>query len=142
MTGSGWGLATRIVAAGVACLFFETAGCAPGSSFPRGAPDPRGPRDQPIAEEIPRPTLELLEGTIVDLHPSEGRVTLKDNRTYHTWTIVVTGDTRIMSDDTVIGPGDLPVGGRVRIRGTTRIKEILRALEINVLDESANPQSR
>ena len=93
----------------------------------------RGPEgmQESRREDLPARSFLLVRATIVDLTPARGTMTVKDDQTHGTWTVAVTGETRIVGPGgSIIGLGDLQVGEKVQIRGYSRIEEFLTALEI------------
>jgi hypothetical protein len=83
---------------------------------------------------LPTPMVFLVNGTIVDLNPEGNTLTVKEDRTYATWTVTVAEDTSIIGAAGGIVPlSDLRIGEKVQIRGESRIEGILKAFEINVV---------
>jgi len=118
----------------VAALVFVTAGlvgCAPGAKGPSGPMREPGSMRGRNASEIPPANFLLVRATIVDLNPVGGTMTVKDDQSHGTWTVAVTKETAIHGtngDDLTLK--DFQIGQKVRIRGYSRIEEILTALEV------------
>jgi hypothetical protein len=107
----GSGMLFAFMLAGLAGpIIFTLDGCAPGPRSSHGGIGRGGPAEGEIPDALPRASLELMEATIVDLNPAEGRMAVKDNRTHRTWTVAVTDETRIMSDGAVISLWGLHLG--------------------------------
>lgn len=115
----------------VAALVIATAGLAGCAGAPPGGMRGSGPMRGMGGGDIPPATLLLMHATIVDLNPAGGTLTVKDNDAHGTWTVAVTKETSILSaEGRTLTLSDFEVGQRVRIRGFSRIEEILTALEL------------
>lgn len=123
---STWGMILR-----GAVLVIATTGLAGCAGAPPGGMRGSGPMRGAGGGDIPPATLLLMRATIVDLNPAGGTLTVKDNESHGTWTVAVNEKTTILgADGGALKLSDFQVGQRVRIRGFSRIEEILTALEV------------
>lgn len=112
----------------LALMMAGLGGCAAGQ---RGGMRGSGPKHGREDREIPPATLLILRATIVDLNPAAGTLTVKDDQTHGTWTVAVTKETAILgTGGQILALSEFQVGQKVRIRGTSRIEEVLTALEV------------
>lgn len=78
----------------------------------------------------------VMLATIVDLNEDAGSVTVKEDETFETWRIAVVESTWIRDHDgTLLALEDLSIGGRLEIRGTSRVSSLLTAHEMISLEE-------
>ncbi len=124
----------------VAVLVFVTAGlvgCAAGARGPRGPMREPGLKHGRDESDIPPASFLLVRATIVDLNPAGGTMTVKDDQSHGTWTVAVTKETLILgANGRVLTLNDFQVGQKVRVRGYSRIEEILTAIEVERETES------
>jgi hypothetical protein len=114
-----------VPAMGLAALLL----CACAAAPPRTPPESGG-----AMEMAPVPT--TIEAVIVDSRPEARALTVKDVREHATWMISFAEEVRIFGlERPEMRLEDLGIGDRVRISGTSRVELILKAHEIELLDD-------
>jgi hypothetical protein len=86
--------------------------------------------------DLPVAIVLVMQGTVVDLNPEAGSVMVKEEENHDTWRVAVVESTWVRAPDgRHIDLGDLRLGEKVQIKGTSRIDFLITAQEINSLED-------